>query len=88
MRIRSSAPLQPATVYRDGSKAKVLLAGAEYGVAAGQACVLYADAGPRARVLGGGWIESAALSEAQARKGGRAADFAEAGAPAAGWMER
>ena len=31
----------------------------EYGVAAGQACVFYADAADRARVLGGGWIERA-----------------------------
>jgi tRNA-specific 2-thiouridylase len=38
----------------------VLLAGAEHGVAAGQACVFYADASPRTRVLGGGWIERAA----------------------------
>ena len=36
----------------------MLLAGAEYGVAAGQACVFYAGVGPRARVLGGGWIEA------------------------------
>ena len=36
--------------------AKVLLRDGEYGVAAGQACVFYADARRRARVLGGGWI--------------------------------
>ena len=84
VRIRSSAPLQPATVYPDGSKARVLLAGAEYGVAAGQACVFYAGAGPRARILGGGWIEGATLSEAPARKVGRSAGFAGASAPAAG----
>jgi tRNA-specific 2-thiouridylase len=70
-----------------GSKARVLLAGAEYGVAAGQACVFYADASPRARVLGGGWIESAAPAEAPALEGERAAEFAGANAPAAGWME-
>jgi tRNA-specific 2-thiouridylase len=84
VRIRSSAPLQPATVYPDGAQARVLLAGAEYGVAAGQACVFYADAGPRARVLGGGWIESAAQSEAPARNGGLSEEFAGASAPAAG----
>lgn len=67
MRIRSSAPPQPATVYPDGGKAKVLLRGGEYGVAAGQACVLYADAGPRARVLGGGWIESTRSASEEAR---------------------
>ena len=58
-RIRSSALPQPATVFADGKKAKVLLRNGEYGIAAGQACVFYADDNPRARVLGGGWIERA-----------------------------
>ena len=84
VRIRSSAPLQPATAYADGAKVRVLLAGAEYGVAAGQACVFYADAGQRARVLGGGWIERDKLSEAPPRKGGRSVGFAGASAPTAG----
>ena len=34
-----------------GDGARVLLREGEYGVAAGQACVFYADAGPEARVL-------------------------------------
>jgi tRNA-uridine 2-sulfurtransferase len=84
VRIRSSAPLQPATVYPDASKARVLLAGPEYGIAAGQACVFYAGVGPSARVLGGGWIERAAPSEARARKDGRSAGFAGASAPTVG----
>jgi tRNA-uridine 2-sulfurtransferase len=46
----------------------VLLSDGEYGVAAGQACVFYADAGPRARVLGGGWI-ARALSRADQAEG-------------------
>ncbi|MFZ1102401.1 MAG: tRNA 2-thiouridine(34) synthase MnmA [Hyphomicrobiaceae bacterium] len=71
-RIRSTAPLQPATVYAGdarpdssadgspgGNQVRVLLHEGEHGVAAGQACVFYADTGPRARVLGGGWIVSA-----------------------------
>ncbi len=58
-RIRSSAAPQAATVFAQGSKAKVLLRDGDYGIAAGQACVFYADASPRARVLGGGWIERA-----------------------------
>ena len=58
-RIRSSAHPQPATVFAQGGKAKVLLRDGEYGIAPGQACVFYADASPRARVLGGGWIERA-----------------------------
>jgi tRNA-specific 2-thiouridylase len=81
VRIRSSAPPQPATVYPDGRKAKVLLRGGEYGVAAGQACVFYADTGPRARVLGGGWIESA---ENRGEALGRAGPVAATGTPAGG----
>jgi tRNA-specific 2-thiouridylase len=77
VRIRSSAPLQPATVFAEAGRVRVQLAGAEHGVAAGQACVFYADAAPRARVLGGGFIESAG-------PGGVVTEFAEAGAPAAG----
>lgn len=57
-RIRSTSPPQAATLSRepDGTIRVVLEDGA-YGVAAGQACVFYADASPEARVLGGGWIE-------------------------------
>ena len=58
-RIRSSALPQAATVFAQNGKATVLLHDGEYGIAAGQACVFYADASPRARVLGGGWIERA-----------------------------
>jgi tRNA-specific 2-thiouridylase len=59
VRIRSSAAPQPATLFTQGAGARVLLRDGEYGIAAGQACVFYADAAPRARVLGGGWIERA-----------------------------
>jgi tRNA-specific 2-thiouridylase len=76
-RIRSSAPPQPATVYAHGSSAKVLLRNGEYGIAAGQACVFYADASPRARVLGGGWIERALSRSEQ-----HAAPSVDAAAPA------
>lgn len=58
-RVRSSARPQPATVFAQGSTTNVLLHDGEYGVAAGQACVFYADTSARARVLGGGWIEGA-----------------------------
>ena len=85
VRIRSSAPPQPGTVYPDGRKAKVLLHGGEYGVAAGQACVFYADTAPRARVLGGGWIESAvSRSEAPARTGSVSLEAGGTGGRAAG----
>ncbi len=59
VRIRSSAPPRPARLFQEGDRASVLLQDGEYGVAAGQACVFYSDTLPRARVLGGGWIERA-----------------------------
>jgi tRNA-specific 2-thiouridylase len=58
VRVRSTRAPQPATLWLGGDcRARVLLAGGELGVAAGQACVFYADEGPEARVLGGGFIE-------------------------------
>ena len=59
VRVRSTSPPQLATLFPSADGARVLLHDGEYGVAAGQACVLYADAADRARVLGGGWIERA-----------------------------
>jgi tRNA-uridine 2-sulfurtransferase len=59
VRVRSTSQPQPATLFPSGQGGRVLLRDGEYGVAAGQACVFYADAGPQARVLGGGWIEQA-----------------------------
>ncbi len=58
VRVRSTRPPQPASLWlgADGS-ARVLLHGAEQGLAAGQACVFYADDGSQARVLGGGFID-------------------------------
>jgi tRNA-specific 2-thiouridylase len=64
VRVRSTSPPQPATLFPSTDGARVLLSDGEYGVAAGQACVFYADAGPRARLLGGGWI-TRALSRAE-----------------------
>jgi len=59
VRIRSTHAPRPATLRRDDDSgtAHVRLAGAEHGVARGQACVFYSHAGPDARVLGGGWID-------------------------------
>jgi tRNA-uridine 2-sulfurtransferase len=71
-RIRSSGPLQPARLYRDGEEIKVELARGEDGVAPGQACVFYAGLGGGERLLGGGWIKSAGLSEWLAEQGMRA----------------
>jgi tRNA-specific 2-thiouridylase len=65
VRVRSTAPPQPATLFpAPGEGASVLLRDGDYGIAAGQACVFYTDAGPEARVLGGGWIVRA-LSRAE-----------------------
>ncbi|HEX6000109.1 MAG TPA: tRNA methyl transferase PRC-barrel domain-containing protein, partial [Hyphomicrobiaceae bacterium] len=60
VRIRSTAPLQPATVHVVAGEVRVELRVGENGAASGQACVFYADTGARARVLGGGWIARAA----------------------------
>jgi tRNA-specific 2-thiouridylase len=56
VRVRSNQPLQPATLFTEHSDVRVMLEEGEYAVAAGQACVFYADNAPNARVLGGGWI--------------------------------
>jgi tRNA-uridine 2-sulfurtransferase len=66
VRIRSSAPPQPATLFTSPNGARVLLHDGDYGIAAGQACVFYADTSAEARLLGGGWI-SRALSRAEQR---------------------
>src|SRR5690606_7565366 len=57
-RIRSTHTPVEATLVLDEAlgRARVLLPEGEHGVAPGQACVFYDDAGPEARVLGGGWI--------------------------------
>ena len=58
-RIRSSGPLQPATVGLVHDSVIVELADGEEGVSPGQACVFYAATGGGERLLGGGWIKSA-----------------------------
>jgi len=58
-RIRSTGPLQPATVSLDKEGVTVDLADGEEGVSPGQACVFYAATGGGERLLGGGWIKSA-----------------------------
>ncbi len=56
-RIRSSQPPQPATLFADsGGIVRVVLSNGEDGIAAGQACVFYANGDGEARVLGGGFI--------------------------------
>ncbi len=56
-RIRSSQPPQPATLFAESDgTVRVALGNGEDGVAAGQACVFYANGDAEARVLGGGFI--------------------------------
>lgn len=58
-RIRSTGPLQAATVLSESGTVLVEFADGEEGVSPGQACVFYAAAGGGERLLGGGWIKSA-----------------------------
>ena len=60
IRVRSTRAPQPALLRpMPGDGAEVELLSPEDGVSPGQACVIYADDGPRARVLGGGTIARA-----------------------------
>lgn len=67
VRVRSTRPPREARLLRDADGLLVELAGDEEGVSPGQACVIYEDAGPRARVLGGGAIVRPVLRTAPAR---------------------
>lgn len=56
-RIRSTQDPQPAMLTRNEDGAIIVeLSDGEEGIAAGQACVFYADGDGQAEVLGGGWI--------------------------------
>ena len=58
VRVRSTRAPQPATIFTHDGKIEVEITGGEEGVAPGQACVVYENADPRARVLGGGIIRT------------------------------
>lgn len=60
--MRSTREPRPALLAwnPDTASAEITLATPEDGVSPGQACVIYADDGPRARVLGGGTIRRVA----------------------------
>jgi tRNA-specific 2-thiouridylase len=58
VRLRSTRPPAPATLFVTQDGAVVELLNGEDGVSPGQACVFYENAGPRARVLGGGFIRA------------------------------
>jgi tRNA-specific 2-thiouridylase len=60
-RVRSTRPPRPGTIHRTADGYEVELTEGEEGVAPGQACVLYASDGPGAEVLGGGFIQRAAV---------------------------
>jgi tRNA-specific 2-thiouridylase len=59
VKVRSTRAPQPALLTRGAGGVEVVFAGAEEGVAPGQACVIYDGAEGQARVLGGGVIASA-----------------------------
>jgi tRNA-uridine 2-sulfurtransferase len=58
VRLRSTRPPAPALLFATGDGALVELMNGEDGVSPGQACVFYENAGPHARVLGGGFIRA------------------------------
>jgi tRNA-specific 2-thiouridylase len=59
VKVRSTRPPRPAWLSRGASGIEVDLADGEDGVSPGQACVFYDAAEGQARVLGGGFIQSA-----------------------------
>ncbi len=67
VRVRSTRPPRRALLSYDPATggAEVVLAEPEDGVSPGQACAIYADDGPRARVLGGGTIRRIDASAAR-----------------------
>ncbi|MPZ56221.1 MAG: tRNA 2-thiouridine(34) synthase MnmA [Rhizobiales bacterium] len=64
VKVRSTRPPQPAWLRLTSEGAEVDLVDGEDGVSPGQACVFYNAANGQARVLGGGFIASAAGAEA------------------------
>ena len=56
VRVRSTRPPQPATLFWRQGGVEAELAAGEMGVSPGQACVFYDSEGDQARVLGGGTI--------------------------------
>lgn len=59
VKVRSTQEPRPARLLAEAGAVCVELVSPEFGVAAGQACVFYADGSGAARVLGGGFIASA-----------------------------
>jgi tRNA-specific 2-thiouridylase len=63
VKVRSTRPPQPAWLSRGAGGIEVDLVAGEDGVSPGQACVFYDAAEGQARVLGGGFIQSAVAAE-------------------------
>jgi tRNA-specific 2-thiouridylase len=64
IKVRSTRAPQPAWLSRGADGIEVDLVDSEEGVSPGQACVFYDAAASQARVLGGGFIRSAAVTAA------------------------
>ena len=64
VRVRSSRAAQPAWLRPAGRGHEIELVAGEEGVSPGQACVFYDAASGQARVLGGGFIQSATAKDA------------------------
>ena len=62
VKVRSTRPPRPALLREQDGEAEVELLSPEEGVSPGQACVIYADETPEARLLGGGTIRRSAVS--------------------------
>jgi len=65
VRVRSTRPPQPAWLRATDAGYEIELVAGEEGVSPGQACVFYEAPSGQARVLGGGFIKSAAASNAR-----------------------
>jgi tRNA-specific 2-thiouridylase len=73
IKVRSTRAPQPAWLSRGADGIEVDLVDSEEGVSPGQACVFYDAAASQARVLGGGFIRSAAVAAALPAREARAA---------------
>ena len=71
VKVRSTRPPQPAWLSRGADGIEVDLVAGEDGVSPGQACVFYDAAEGQARVLGGGFIQSAVAGKVPARGAAR-----------------
>ena len=71
VRVRSTRAPQPAWLRAAGGGYEVELVAGEEGVSPGQACVFYDAPSGQARVLGGGFVQSATAKSATARAAAR-----------------